>query len=576
MPVRSRSRGQLTGARRGVATAASLRESKTLTQDVRGTMSAGGSDTTSRGESSSWASRAGKAAVHGGAGVVAAGARGAAKVGVGAARFGVRQARDAVETAGQVEAEQEIRGAARKAARMAGSRLPAARGRVGRLSASAEGTAQGAMQSMDADMDASYEAGRRTERVLVERAAKPAGRLTVKVGRRGARAAARGAARVGRSTARQAARGASWTGQAVSKASNATARMVVRVAAAVKAVVVSAVGSSPMLMGASLVLVIVMLIAAILPPWLTGVQQAQSASTASTGGGSCTKSQYSLGPVKPHVEQAANLLGSMFGVDTIGGYRPGNTYDYSGHPAGLAIDLMVPISDAGKQQGQQIADYSLKNHAELGIKYVIWYQKIWSVERASEGWRAMEDRGSPTQNHVDHVHISFNQQPGTGDLAGMLNEACGNAPGQAAGGVDSAASVVGGWTFPSTGRRISSPFGMRVHPVTGEYKLHTGVDYPAACGTPIYAAAAGTVQDVRWNRAYGMLLTLNHGGNVVTRYAHSKRGNVMVKPGQQVRAGQQISKVGNAGFSTGCHLHFEVRLGGEFVDPAEWLRKQGL
>lgn len=575
LPVRSRDRGQLTGATRGVATASSLRESKTLTQDVRGTMSAGGSDTASRGESSSLASRAGKAVARSAAGVAVTGARGAVQVADGARRFGVRQARDAVETAGQVEVEQGIRGAVHSSARTLGARLPGARGRVGRLGASAEAKTQGVMQSMPGDVDASYEAARRTERVLVDYGAKPAGRLTANVGKRGARVTARGAVRAGRATARQAARGASWTGQAVSRASYSTARMLARAAVAVKTVVVSAVGSSPMLAAAALVLVLVMLMASILPPWLTGVQEAHSASAAPAGG-VCTQSQYGLGPVKPHVEQAANLLGSMFGVATIGGYRPGNTYDYAGHPAGLAIDLMVPISDAGKQQGQQIADYSQAHAAALGIKYVIWYQKIWSTERASEGWRAMEDRGSPTQNHVDHVHISFNQQPGNGDLASMLNEACGNPANDAGGGVDSAAPVRGGWTYPSPSRSISSPFGMRTHPVTGVHKLHTGTDYRAACGTPIYAAAAGTVSSVGWNRAYGMLITVNHGGNVVTRYAHSERGNVMVKSGQQVRAGQQISKVGNAGYSTGCHLHFEVRLGGEFVDPAAWLRKQGV
>ena len=576
MPVRSRERGTLTGAQRGAATASSLRQARTLTQEARGTVIESGSKRPSRDEPS-WVSRAGREVVRSAAGVVATGARGAVQVADGARRFGTQQARDAVETAGQVDVEQGIRGAVHSGARTLGARLPGARGRLGRLGTGVEAKAQGVVQSMPGDVDASYEAGRRTERVLIQRGAKPAGRLTANVVKRGARVTARGAMRAGRRATGMAAHGASRVGQAVSNASKVTARVLVRAAVAVKAVMVSTVGSSPMLAGAALVLVLVMLMASILPPWLSGVQEEYNANSADSAAGVvCSRSQYGLGPVKPHVEQAANLLGSMFGVATIGGYRPGNTYDYSGHPAGLAIDLMVPISDAGKQQGQQIADYSQAHAAALGIKYVIWYQKIWSVERASEGWRAMEDRGSPTQNHVDHVHISFNQQPGNGDLASMLNEACGNPTNDAGGGVDSAAPVRGGWTYPSPSRSVSSPFGMRTHPVTGVHKLHTGTDYRAACGTPIYAAAAGTVSSVGWNRAYGMLITVNHGGNVVTRYAHSERGNVMVKPGQQVRAGQQISKVGNAGFSTGCHLHFEVRLGGEFVDPAAWLRKQGV
>jgi hypothetical protein len=113
---------------------------------------------------------------------------------------------------------------------------------------------------------------------------------------------------------------------------------------------------------------------------------------------------YSLGNVKPWVRDAANELGPKFGISSIGGYRSSGSRDPNGHPAGLAIDLMV--SDV--KRGTGLAEYAKANAGRLGVLYIIWRQRIWSVARSSEGWRQMEDRGSPTQNHMDHVHISFN------------------------------------------------------------------------------------------------------------------------------------------------------------------------
>ena len=112
---------------------------------------------------------------------------------------------------------------------------------------------------------------------------------------------------------------------------------------------------------------------------------------------------YNLGPVKPWVKAAANELGPKFGISVIGGWRSG-AHDPNGHPAGRALDLMV--SDVGR--GTRLAEYARANARRLGVEYVIWRQRIWSVARNGEGWRRMEDRGSPTQNHMDHVHVNFN------------------------------------------------------------------------------------------------------------------------------------------------------------------------
>ena len=125
---------------------------------------------------------------------------------------------------------------------------------------------------------------------------------------------------------------------------------------------------------------------------------------------------------------------------------------------------------------------------------------------------------------------------------------------------------------PVNGRE-TSPFGMRFHPVLRRWKLHTGLDYGASCGTPIGAAAAGRVAAVGYSTAYGNMVTIDHGTigghHVVTRYAHLSSAAVRV--GDHVAQGQGIARVGNTGFSTGCHLHFEVKVGGTFANPKGWL-----
>ncbi len=124
---------------------------------------------------------------------------------------------------------------------------------------------------------------------------------------------------------------------------------------------------------------------------------------------------------------------------------------------------------------------------------------------------------------------------------------------------------------------LTSPFGMRVHPITGEYKLHTGTDFSAADGTPILAVADGVVTVAEFSGGYGGLIVIEHqidGASVATAYAHMWQSGIHVSAGDRVTAGQHIGDVGSSGNSTGPHLHFEVRPGGtnsEAVDAAKWL-----
>lgn len=126
---------------------------------------------------------------------------------------------------------------------------------------------------------------------------------------------------------------------------------------------------------------------------------------------------------------------------------------------------------------------------------------------------------------------------------------------------------------PVTGRTAGSGFGWRVDPITGQSALHTGLDFQADTGTPILAAAGGVVVTQEYHPAYGNMVEVDHGNQLVTRYAHASR--VLVKQGDIVRRGQKIAEIGNTGRSTGPHLHFEVLVQGVFQDPQKFLSAGG-
>jgi murein DD-endopeptidase MepM/ murein hydrolase activator NlpD len=117
---------------------------------------------------------------------------------------------------------------------------------------------------------------------------------------------------------------------------------------------------------------------------------------------------------------------------------------------------------------------------------------------------------------------------------------------------------------------ISSEFGYRIHPIFHTQSLHSGIDIAVGTGTPIHAAAEGTVYFSGWNAAgYGNLVMIDHGGGVVTCYAHNSA--LAVSAGQYVARGQVIAYAGSTGNSTGPHCHFEVRLNGVPQNPRGWL-----
>lgn len=127
------------------------------------------------------------------------------------------------------------------------------------------------------------------------------------------------------------------------------------------------------------------------------------------------------------------------------------------------------------------------------------------------------------------------------------------------------------YTWPTPGySRISSNYGMRWHPILKENRMHTGVDIAAPMGAKIVAADSGTVIFAGWSGGYGQVIIIDHGGGISTLYAH--QSTLLAGKGTAVAKGQQIGKVGSTGWSTGPHLHFEVRINGKYTNPLSYIK----
>lgn len=120
---------------------------------------------------------------------------------------------------------------------------------------------------------------------------------------------------------------------------------------------------------------------------------------------------------------------------------------------------------------------------------------------------------------------------------------------------------------PVEGARLSSVFGRRTHPIYGNVRMHTGVDFAAAQGTPVYATAPGSIGYIGWRDGYGRIVEIMHGSDTVTRYAHLSAIPDGLAEGQRVDAGSLIGNVGATGTATGSNLHYEVLVDGRPTDP---------
>ena len=183
--------------------------------------------------------------------------------------------------------------------------------------------------------------------------------------------------------------------------------------------------------------------------------------------------------------------------------------------------------------------------------------------------RAEEEAARKEQERLEQERLEQQQQQQNNNNGGGGNNNPPPAPPPAPGG----GTATGSYMWPVGTRLITSPYGTRVHPISGKTKFHSGVDIGAGAGAPIMAADGGTVVTASYSGGYGNLVAINHGNGRSTQYAHMS--SMAVSVGQVVTKGQVIGYVGSTGNSTGPHLHFEVRVNGGTTDPLSYFGGPG-
>ena len=186
-----------------------------------------------------------------------------------------------------------------------------------------------------------------------------------------------------------------------------------------------------------------------------------------------------------------------------------------------------------------------------------------------------------TQVNADPYHYEKFWSPAVQVVEALTGSSTGLASGFAAdcgGGAVAGAVALSGWSSPADGP-LSSTFGPRkpvLTPNGWSSSYHRGIDLAPGCGKPIWAANAGTVTFTGFDRGGNGTITLDHGSGIRTQYLHMFASGIHVRTGEHVIAGQQIGAVGNSGQSHGCHLHFEVLVDGDRVDPVPFMASAGI
>ncbi|MCU1578537.1 MAG: family metallopeptidase [Rhodoglobus sp.] len=189
-------------------------------------------------------------------------------------------------------------------------------------------------------------------------------------------------------------------------------------------------------------------------------------------------------------------------------------------------------------------------------------------QAAADALTAQQDHAAQLQAQL--VVLKENRAATEADYLAGVRERIGSGASLDAGEIS-----LSGWVRPASGP-ITDGFGWRISPTAGASTYHQGTDIGAYCGANIYAATSGTVEYAGWNGGYGNFLLLDHGNGVETAYGHIVNGGILVSYGQHVDVGQNIAKVGTTGTSTGCHLHFEVRINGQAINAVPYMAGQGI
>ncbi len=233
------------------------------------------------------------------------------------------------------------------------------------------------------------------------------------------------------------------------------------------------------------------------------------------------------------------------------------------------VSVLKHVAKYDSKKLQEIKD-SMTAVEELKEKLLEEKAQVVSLKSEQDAKKAVLDGyRAESQAIIDKLQKDINAFEAEYNAAKKAEEAARAAAyrAQTSGTYNVPQNFVGGqFMWPSNTTLVTSPYGYRIHPVTGTQRFHSGVDIGAAYGTSIYAANSGTVIVSGYNSGgYGNYVVISHGGGYSTLYAHCS--SLLVSAGQQVTKGQVIAKCGSTGMSTGPHIHFEIQLNGKTTNP---------
>ena len=242
-----------------------------------------------------------------------------------------------------------------------------------------------------------------------------------------------------------------------------------------------------------------------------------------------------------------------------------------------ADELLAELNEDKRALDAMEADWEAeeaKLAAEIAAAEVEYTKALKAEEEArrKEEERKRKEEEERKRKEEEEKKKQEEANKGSGSNSGSNNGGSGNSGGNTGGSGNSGGSgFVSGesWGRPCSWRKLTSPYGYRIHPTTGQYKFHNGVDLANDQGTPIYAARSGKVTVDTYGSTYGYYVTINHGDGYSSLYAHMTRS--VVDKGDTVKKGQLIGYMGSTGRSTGPHLHFSIFYNGSSVNPMNYI-----
>ena len=233
-------------------------------------------------------------------------------------------------------------------------------------------------------------------------------------------------------------------------------------------------------------------------------------------------------------------------------------------------EAKAQLEQALKEQEEKKAELD-QQKAALEEKVAEAEQMIRSLEADINAAKALYDQAEAQKQQLQNqINAKVAELVAQEQAARAAAQQQAQQTGQPAPAYNPAAAVgaTGSMMWPAVGHAISSPFGYRMHPIYHEMRMHTGVDINVGYGTPVFAADGGTVILAGWNGGYGNCIVINHGNGLTTLYGHMS--SLAVSVGASVGKGQTIGYVGSTGASTGPHLHWEVAVNGQRVNPLNY------